>query len=63
MPNLLMLPDELLEVIASNLAQSDISAFVRTNRRLYLSLNYYLLSAQTKSILRAQHWHGVLDTG
>lgn len=48
MPNLLMLPDELLEVIASNLAQSDISAFVRTNRRLYLSLNYYLYQHNKK---------------
>jgi hypothetical protein len=41
MPTLLAL--ELLEVIAaSNLSQSDLSAFIRSHRYFYLSLTFYL---------------------
>jgi hypothetical protein len=42
MTTLLGLPPEVLEAIASNLSQCDLSAFVRTTRYFYLSLTHCL---------------------
>lgn len=42
MPTLLTLPLELLESIASNLSQRNLSAFIRSHRHFYLSLTAHL---------------------
>jgi hypothetical protein len=48
MPTLDGIPLELLQIIASNLSQRDIGAFVRSNRHFYISLISYLYQHNKK---------------
>lgn len=66
MPTLPKLPHELLEAIASNLSQSDVRAFIRSHRCVYLSLTYYLYQHIKRysggSALRGGARNGVIET-
>lgn len=66
MLTLLSLPHELLEAIVSNLSQSDLGALIRSHRRFYFSLIYYLYQYNKRhfggSALRWGAWKGVMET-